>query len=131
MTVCSICIKNPNSHSFSIHEDTIDHTWFYSNDHYLDRNIENIVNHINGESQAFHVQYPHKKWSWLFDSYQYEFRMDSISMILDIMKVIQTYKDTFICIRIIRTNSFIKKTIELCKSFLTDDMMSKIHLDDI
>jgi len=131
MIPCQICVEKPNSHSFSIYDETSDHAWFYSSDHYLDRNTDNVVSHIRGELDSFHKTYPTRKWSWLFDSHQYEFRFESISMILDVMKVIQTYKDTFICIRIIRTNPFIHKTIELCKSFLTDEMMSKIKMDDI
>jgi len=127
---CPICSINPHSHSFSIYNETTDHVWFYSSDHYLDRNTEHIITHIRGELEAFHKQQPIRKWSWLFDSHEFEFRWETISMISELIKVIELYKETFVCIRIIRTNEFIKKTLSFCKSFLTDDMMTKIKMDD-
>lgn len=130
MYSCPICNINPYSHSFSIYNETTDHVWFYSSDHYLDRNTEHIITHIRGELETFHKQQPVRKWSWLFDSHEFEFRWETIAMIAELIKLIELYKDTFVCIRIIRTNEFIKKTLSFCKSFLTDDMMSKIKIDD-
>ena len=131
MSSCSICTIQPNSHSFSIYNETKDHVWFYSSDHYLDRNTDHIISHIRGELEEFHKNNPQKKWSWLFDSHEFEFRWETISMISELIKVIELYKNTFICIRIIRTNEFVKKTLSFCKEMINDDMMSKIKIDDI
>lgn len=130
MYSCPICSIQPNSHSFSIYNETPEHVWFYSSDHYFDRNTENVISHIRGELETFHKQYPLRKWSWLFDSHEFEFRMETITMISELIKVIELYKNSFVCIRIIRTNEFFKKTLSFCKSFLSDDMLSKIKMDD-
>jgi len=130
MILCPQCSSIPDSHSFSIYHDSKNHSWFYSSDHYRDRNTTNIINHIRLELDRFHIINPGKKWSWLIDSYEFSIRWNTLEMIKEMIGIIFTYKDSFGIIKIIRPNKFIKATMELIKPFMSDWMTSKIKIDE-
>lgn len=129
MYPCPQCTLNPKSHSFSLYNETSEHAWFYSSDHYTDRDADHIIEHIRGELEQFHKKKPGKKWSWLFDSHEFSFQWNTMTIIVPLIKLVMSYHDTFNTIHIIRPNEFIYKTIECCKPFLSDEMMKKIKID--
>ena len=129
MFPCPQCAINPKSHSFSIYNETPEHTWFYSSDHYIDRDADHIIKHIRGELEQFHKEKPGKKWSWLFDSHEFSFQWNTMTIIVPLIKLVMSYHDTFNTIHIIRPNEFIYKAIDCCKPFLSDEMMKKIKID--
>ena len=129
MYPCPQCSVNPSSHSFLLYNETDEHTWFYSSDHYIDRDSDQVINHIRGELEQFHSKHPTKKWSWLFDSHDFSIQWNTMMTIVPLIKLVMSYEDTFIKIHIIRPNPFIYKAIEFCKPFLSDEMMTKITID--
>ena len=130
MPLCELCKTNPDNHSFRLYSETEQHTWFYCSDNYIDRNTDNVMNHIKGELENFHERHPGKKWSILFDSRDFTFRWDTtFDLSMKLIELLKTYTDTFMSMKIIRSNSFMYYALELCKPFLQSSMLSKIKFE--
>ena len=130
MYTCIQCEKDPTSHSFRLYQQTEQHAWFYCSDHYTDRDIEHTIDHIKGEMDNFHETHPMKKWSLLFDSYEFTIRWNTISLITHLVSLLSRYRDTFQQIKIIRPNSYLHHTFELSKPFLSDWLLSKVKMEE-
>lgn len=131
-TQCQQCQNMPFTHSFFIEKEDENQVWFFSGEHHVphvDRTVSNVISHIRGELSYLHNRSPGKKWSWIVDGGEFEFRWDTITLILEMIYVVQDYKDTFLGMHVKKANSFMIQTIEYCKPFVSSEWLDLLFLE--
>jgi hypothetical protein len=131
-TQCPVCKEQPLTHSFFLYSESDDHAWFYSGEHhvpYVDRKVENVMKHIKGELDYFHNRCPDKPWSWVLDSKEFEFRWETVTLTIELIRLLRD-DSTFSCLRVIHPNTFLRTTMDICRPFLTEDVLKKVRLEE-
>lgn len=119
--MCETCSKVPSSHSFRKLNYDEKHAWFYSLDSEAsDKDSDRIKSHILNELEWYHTTFPEGKWSWVFDSKDYEFNMNSMNIFLVFVDILKIYKGTLQKIRIVNPNDTIRSMFPTLVKMLPD-----------
>ena len=132
-TQCKQCQEMPFTHSFFIKEEDDTQVWFYSGEHHVshvDRTVANVIAHIRGELAYFHQRAPLKKWNWILDGQEFEFRWDSIELVVEMVYVVKEYKSSFNGLYIKKANPFLQKTVEYCKPFVATEYLELLYFEE-
>lgn len=130
MYVCSVCEKEPDSHSFYLLHEVNGHGVFYSCDaEATDDNTDNIFDHINGVLADFHST-PGKTWEWIFDGKDYKMNLNSMVLGIKILSVFNTYRSGLKKLNIINPNDFIRTMFNMMTPFMDQKMIDMIQIKD-
>lgn len=129
MFICEYCKDEPSLHTFRIREDSDTHTEYYSCiAESTDKNIEQIVYHINGYLEWHHQS--DKTWSWIIDSNNFCIEWHTFALTMELIKLYQTYHDTLTEIRVINLNEWMKYLVELFIPYMNTKLQSIIKMDE-
>jgi hypothetical protein len=122
-----MCEKESSSHSFYKlnHDDC--HGVFYSCEaEALDKDIDNIMYHIEGVLEDFHKM--GKSWEWICDGKDFTLSMNSVSLSMRFVSLLTKYQSSLTHIHVINTNPFIKSMYDIMIPFLNERLANKINI---
>jgi hypothetical protein len=128
MFVCKYCKDDPSLHTFRIHQDSDTHTTYYSCiANSTDKNVEQIVYHINGFLEWHHQS--NKTWSWIIDSTNFCMEWHTFSLTMELINLYQTYHNTLTEIKVIHLNGWMRDLVDMCIPFMSNELQSIIKME--
>lgn len=127
MYICKSCEKDPSSHSFFKLHEIKQHGVFYSCDaESTDKDVDNIMQHIEGVLEEFHMT--GTTWEWIFDGKDFSISFHSLALSSRFIDLLKKYQRSLTKIHVIHTNEFVKTIFDMMTPFLSDQLISIIHM---
>ena len=130
MFICKYCKDNPQLHTFRIQEECDTHITYYSCiAESTDKNISQIIYHINGYLEDHHTSKTSKTWSWIIDSKNFCIEWHTLSLTMELIGMYKRYQSTLTEIRVKNMNGWMKDFVAMCIPFMSQSLQSILKID--